>query len=145
MEKRNLDFECVPKGYMVCFTAACPLRDECLRFQAAQVMPESIEKGFCVYPTACKDGQCRYFEEARVIQAARGFGDIFHDVRRSDYAPMLAELRGYLGTGGTYYRYKNGRRLLSPEQQEWIRGLFRRYGYSDDVRFNGYVSTYQFT
>ena len=144
MEKRNLDFECVPKGYLMCFTADCPLHDECMSDQAGQVMPDDIDKGVCVYPTACRNGQCRFFSPVRVVQTARGFGDIFRDVRRSDYSAMLAKLKGYLGTGGTYYRYKNGERLLLPEQQEWIGDLFRHYGCSGDVKFDSYLSTYVF-
>jgi hypothetical protein len=42
---------------------------------------------------------------------------------------MRAKIAEYLGGGGRYYRYRNGTKLLMPEQQQWIRNLFKRYGY----------------
>ena len=50
----------------------------------------------------------------------------------------------YLGGNTTYYRYHNGERLLTPEQQEWIINLFRRHGYTDELRFDEYRDLYDF-
>ena len=50
----------------------------------------------------------------------------------------------YLGSGGTFYRYRNGERLLMPEQQEWIKNMFTRYGYTDEIEFDGYKEVYRF-
>jgi hypothetical protein len=52
----------------------------------------------------------------------------------------------YLGSKGTYYRYKHGERLLNPEQQQWILQLFSRYGYNaEGLSFDEYVSSYYYT
>lgn len=139
------NFESVPKNYIVCFAAECPLREQCMRYQAGLVLPAGMEKGYSIFPTACRNGQCRHFAQVREVQAARGFTTIFDRVRRNDFQPMTSELMGYLGTGGTYYRYRNGERLLMPEQQEWIRQLFSRYGYDEEVTFDSILTTYDFT
>jgi len=54
------------------------------------------------------------------------------------------ELTDYLGSKGTYYRYKDGERLLSPEQQQWMAELFAKYGYDRDIRFDAYEDEYNF-
>lgn len=40
-------------------------------------------------------------------------------------------MKEYLGGNTMYYRYHHGERLLSPEQQAWIKRLFASYCYSD--------------
>ena len=80
-----------------------------------------------------------------MVRAARGFGDILAKVRRNDYSPMRSRLIKILGSGGTFYRYRNGERLLMPEQQEAIRQIFRNFGYDDNIQFNGFVTVYDFT
>ena len=145
MEERNFDFGRVPEGFALCFSTECPLREECMRHLAGRHAPDTLTRGLSVFPNAYRHGQCCHYRPIRPIKAARGFGDILANVRRSDYSTMRAELVKYLGTGGTFYRYRNGERLLTPEQQEWMRQLLRRYGYEDDVQFNSYVMTYDFT
>ena len=60
------------------------------------------------------------------------------------HARMRAEISRYLGGGGTFYRYRNGETPLMPEQQEWIKQLFARYGYTEEVVFDEYKDVYRF-
>ena len=145
MANENFDFDCVPSGYTLCFNDSCPLSQQCLRHLAGKHVPGHFTKGMSVYPNAYADGQCDHFKQIRVVRAARGFGDILAKVRRNDYSPMRSRLIKILGSGGTFYRYRNGERLLMPEQQEAIRQIFRNFGYDDNVQFNGFVTVYDFT
>jgi hypothetical protein len=52
------------------------------------------------------------------------------------------QIKKYLGGHGTYYNYNKGKYLLTPEQQEWIMNLLRRYGYTENLRFDGYRNEY---
>ncbi len=46
-------------------------------------------------------------------------------------------------TNRTYYfEYRNGSRLIPPALQEDIRNLFRKSGWTDEVKFDGYVEDY---
>jgi hypothetical protein len=69
----------------------------------------------------------------------------FANVQRNDYPVMRQRLLKCLGTGGTFYCYRNGERLLMPEHQDAIRQIFRDFGYDDNVQFNGYVTIYDFS
>lgn len=145
MENDFFDFDSVPSGYALCFNNSCPLSDQCLRHFAGEHVPSRLTRGMSVYPNACADGQCKHFKQIRIVKAARGFGDIFVNVRRNDYRAMRGRLEEILGTGGTFYRFRSGERLLVPEQQEAIRQIFRDFGYDDNVQFNAYVTTYDFS
>ncbi|MDY6033294.1 MAG: DUF6078 family protein, partial [Alloprevotella sp.] len=45
----------------------------------------------------------------------------------------------------SYYRYQRGERLLTPEQQQWILKLFASKGYTDQLLFEHYVESYDFS
>ena len=77
--------------------------------------------------------------------AAWGFDTLFVDVKQRDASPLRSAIKDYLGGNGTYYRYHNGERLLTPEQQDHILGLFRQRGYTDNLRFDGYRDVYDFS
>ena len=58
---------------------------------------------------------------------------------------MRHRISGYLGGNGTYYLYRNGKKWLSPKQQEDIRRIFRESGYTDEVVFGKTKEDYDFT
>ncbi|MBQ6065057.1 MAG: hypothetical protein IJK87_15745 [Prevotella sp.] len=145
MKDESFDFDSVPSGYALCFNNSCPLSDQCLRHLAGEHVPTQLTRGASVYPNAYANGKCKHFKQVRIVNAARGFGDILANVRRNDYPAMRQRLLKCVGTGGTFYRYRNGERLLMPEQQDAIRKVFRDFGYDDNVQFNGYVTVYDFS
>jgi len=82
MEDLKLIGSLLPRDYMVCFATQCPQNHDCMRYLAAQFIPADVEKGVCVYPTACRNGHRRYYSQIRRVRAAKGFGDIFANVKR---------------------------------------------------------------
>ena len=54
-------------------------------------------------------------------------------------------LTDYFGSKGSYYRYKDGERLLNPAQQQWILNLLARHQMTDGIQFDEYIDTYDFT
>ena len=145
MPNEGFDFSCVPHGYVLCFNSNCPLSSQCLRHLAGKHVPSNTTWGMSVFPNAYANDQCEHFKQIRIIRAAKGFGDILHDVRRSDYDAMRSRLIKCLGSGGTFYRYRNGEHLLTPEKQEAIRQIFRDFGYDDNVQFLNYLTVYDFS
>ena len=129
----------VPAEYLYCFNTGCPREKECMRHFAAEHIDKEIIVGTAVFPTALQaDGGCKRFKLKRVIKAAWGFEKLFREVRERHASLLRDKLKSYLGGNGTYYRYHHGDRLLTPEQQAWILDLFRRYGYTDGLEFDGY-------
>lgn len=143
MEK-TFDFNQVPFEWTLCYVSECSRKDECLRYQVCQQAPESLTTNRCVLPTVLNKDTCPHFKPIHIVKAAVGFVHLFDEVKAKHRAKMHSELYEHLGGGGSYYRYRKGTRLLMPEQQEWIRNMFRRYGYTEEVVFDDYRNVYRF-
>lgn len=122
----------IPSSWLYCFNANCPRKDDCVRYRSTCAIQKGQTTGYTVYPTALRqDATCPHFKQLQMIHTAWGFGTMFDEVKAKD-APLLRSLiKHYLGGNGSYYNYHHGRRHLSPEQQEWIKQLFKRFGYTD--------------
>lgn len=127
----------IPKEYIFCFQSDCPKAAECIRHFAGQHIDDR-PLSTTVQPGARKHGECKWYKEARTMQGAWGFNTLFSEAKAKDAPTLRQAIKNYLGGNGTYYRYQHGEMLLSPEQQEWILSLFKRYGYTDGLVFDGY-------
>ena len=67
-----------------------------------------------------------------------------HVNSRDDIYTMRRELTEYFGSKGTYYRYKDGEKILSPEQQQCILRFFVQHGYTEGLEFDEYIDGYDF-
>ena len=143
MEK-DFNFKQVPRYWAVCYVADCPRKAECMRYQACLSAPEGRVYHKCILPTMLRDGHCQHFRPVQKVRMAVGFRNIFNNVLARDIADMRADLAAYLGSVPTFYRYRSGKRLLNPRQQQWICDLFRRYGYTGEVVFDGRQDMYVF-
>ena len=135
----------IPEWWAVCQNGKCELADGCLRYKVFERIGMTVDKWTSVMPGAMNNGKCRCFVKDEKVKIARGFDNMFaHVKRRGDRSALRQQLTDYLGSKGTYYRYKHGERLLSPEQQRWILDLFRRYGYTENVDFDNYICDYYY-
>lgn len=141
----DFQFSDVPTGYQLCFNKECPHKETCLRWVAANKVPNTLKWGPAVYPTALEaDGKCPYFHKATPKRMAWGFGNLFYDVLQRDAKGIRIGLQEYLGGRSNFYRYARGEKMLSPEQQEWILDYFRKRGYTKNLTFQNYYVTYDF-
>ena len=135
----------IPEWWAVCQNGKCELADECLRYKVFERIGMTVDKWTCVMPGAMDNGVCRCFVKGEKVRIARGFDNMFARVKdRSHRSALRNQLTDYLGSKGTYYRYKHGERLLSPEQQQWILDLFGRFGYKNNVDFDTYTHDYYY-
>lgn len=122
----------IPRNWLYCFNSGCQHHEECIRFRSTVALSGSRTWGNAVYPAALHaDGSCEHFKQLRIVRQAWGFNQLFKDVKLHDAPTLRSLMKEYLGGNTMYYRYHHGERLLSPEQQAWIKRLFARYCYSD--------------
>ncbi len=140
----EIDMRQVPDGYVRCFNKECDKREDCLRWIVGEKTEPTVTVAPTVLPTVLGMQACPHFRKAQVQQMAWGFTKLFAEVKSKDEAALRDTMKAYLGGNGTYSRYKLGRRLLSPAQQEHILSLFRAKGYTEGLAFDHYVSTYDF-
>ena len=144
MEKMNFNWKDVPEGWALCFNSECPLHEHCLRWQAAQLAPPELTVTRCVTPRALTGDRCVHFASMEPQTVAYGFSTIYQRVLKSDFTPLRKTMTQHLQGKRYYYEYMRGERALSPEQQQWIRQLFVRYGYGDSVVFDRYQEAFDF-
>ena len=97
-----------------------------------------------VLPTVLSLSHCPYYRKAEQKRMAWGFDKLFAEVKSKDEYSLRSEMKSYLGGNGTYSRYKLGRRMLTPEQQERIIEMFQKRGYGEGLEFDHYVMVFDF-
>lgn len=145
MEKQTnieIDMRQVPPGYVYCFNGECQKHEECLRYIVGQQVDKGLTVAQTVLPTVLRLCSCPHFQKAELMRMAWGFDKLFAEVKVKDGPVLREKMRAYLGGMGTYSRYKLGRRMLTPEQQEHIIGFFRKKGYTEGLEFDHYVTVY---
>ncbi len=136
----------IPLTFALCFNASCPRTNYCLRYVAGTQLPETKHYALSVLPRTLRaNGECSMFKENAPIKGAYGFNTLFSNVRKKDVSFLREKVIECLGSQSGYYRYNKGTRLLLPVQQEKILQLFREHGYQENLRFDHYCETYDFT
>ena len=142
MEEKELKANDIPWGYPLCFNDGCADKDKCMHYQAMLLMPKDR---YSVFPTAWENGQCRCFRVKRRVTKAWGFSKLYHNVPQWQKAEARQCVRALFGKGnGPYYRVHHGENMLSPEKQEEILEVLAKYGSVEGVRFDHYVTDWDF-
>lgn len=145
MEERELKAEDVPMGYPVCFNSECADKDRCMHYQARLLMPKDRYSGAAVYPTAWEDGKCRCSREKKLVKKAWGFTKLYDNVPQRQKAEARQCVRALFGSGnGPYYRAHHGEIMFSPQKQEEILKLLAKFGSTEGINFDHYVTDWDF-
>ena len=123
----------MPEHYLLCFNDECALADNCLHRLAARSGRQKDSIVTVVNPMQCYGENCPYFKENRIVTIAYGMVDSFHEVKADHIASLRGTLIDHFGRG-SYYLRRNGLRGITPEEQQYIFGVFRSYGY--EVKFD---------
>ena len=145
MEEKILTYQDIPMGYPLCFNDECAKKACCMHYQARLLLPKGIHKGSAIYPTAWKDGECKYFREKRFVKKAWGFTHLYDNVPQRDKAEARHAVRSLFSRGnGPYYRANHGENMLSPEKQNEIMKILSQFGSTDGIRFDHYIEAWDF-
>lgn len=143
--KKQLKYENIPHRYELCFNENCQKRERCMHYQAYLLQPEARLHGPAIYPAAWNSGKCQHFRDVKPVQKAWGFSQLYKNVPRHQKAEARECVMNYFSSGcGPYYRYHHGENLLSPRQQEDIMNILARFGSTDGLAFDHYVTDFDF-
>ena len=144
MEK-ELKYENIPWGYSVCFNGDCALCETCLHYLAGRLQPENRCSGNAIYPMAWKSGTCKSYREKRLVKKAWGFSHLYNNVPYRERAEARQCVRCYFSSGnGPYYRYHHGENMLTPKQQADIMQILAKFGPTEGLTFDHYVTDFDF-
>ena len=145
MEEKELLEKDIPWGYPLCFNGDCANKDKCLHYLAQLMTSKERNYGNAIYPTAWQNGECKCYNEKKLVQKAWGFKGLYKNVPRYLVAEARRRVRTYFGSGmSVYYRVNNGENMLWPKQQEEIMKIISEFGSTEGVKFDHYVTDWNF-
>ena len=145
MKDIKLNVKDIPSGYALCFNSDCAEKDKCLHYQAKLLKAENCYKGQAVYPAAWQDGKCSCYNEKKLVQKAWGFSQLYRNIPSYMRAEARRSVSSLFGCGnGQYYRAHHGEIMISPKRQQEIMEVLAKYGSIEGIKFDHYVSVWDF-
>lgn len=134
---KKIHYSEMPGDWAVCWVNNCPQADECLRHESHIQFPSELKEHVCVLPQACtQDGHCPMFVTNAPSTLAWGMRGLLNRVRIADQPRIRRELIALFGDRRRYYRFREGRWVISPQMQTAIALILRRNGYAAEPQFD---------
>ncbi len=143
--ENNFDYQSVPYDYAHCFIPQCAQSANCLRHLVAahstsQNATLSIINPHCI---PADTSVCPYFKSTRKLRMAWGIKHLLNNVPYKYGSSIRQQLISHFGKTA-YYRIYREERVLLPEEQAYVRQLFRQYGIEEEPRFEKYSDEYYY-
>lgn len=121
-----------------------PKQPTCLRAIAAQTLAESEEEGkhilYCVNPVYVQrlspTDSCRYYRNNKPVRYAKGITQLFEDLPLKQSRIVRLRVMQCFSCESYFYQSRKGKRLISPQEQEAIRNVFRSAGVVGEPKFD---------
>ena len=131
-----------PSHYPVCMHADCPLAQRCLRRNAYITLVKSQEYMHIVNPEKCTQTEgCKYFRDNTPVVYAKGFTNFQKKMTQEQYQKFLDILQKKFGRN-PYFERRNGKTLLTQQEQDLIMETLHQLGIKDEYRFDSYLEAF---
>ena len=141
-----MDFNNIPENWVLCQNGQCPKAEQCLRHLACLQAPASVKRWKCLLPNATNEEQCEFFQIAEKASMARGLNNIYRAIDSKKVRSIIRlNLTSFFGSKGSYYRYKNGERVMNPQMQQQVSDIVHQYAPDAEVSFDETFEAYDFT
>lgn len=143
MQTTEFDYNSVPKTFAHCLNEQCPRSANCLRRMAALHVPATCKYIKIVNPSfsPAADEPCPYYKSGEPLRFACGIQHLYDNLPHHAAISIKDTLLGCFGRSGYYRRYRK-EILFSPQEQAYIRNVFRRYGVETEPVYDGFVNGY---
>ena len=131
------------KGYGICLTQKCKLREHCLYYKLQDYMPKDLLFTTCTnlsHPLMQTE-KCPLYLSDKPVRMPLGLSDIYYDMPARIANPLKQHLIRYFNRK-RYYEYHFGRRPITPEHEQYIRQAAVNHGWQQPVEFKDYVEDY---
>lgn len=129
--------------YLVCNNDECTKADNCLRRLLADYVPPTrriIESVNTRYVLARK-GKCEYFRPAEPITAYKGMTTFYNQIPEQKARMIRYTLVNHFGNS-TYYRLRNGERLITPDILRFIQNVCTANEWTGPLHFDEETTDY---
>lgn len=138
----------IPQYYAYCFIGKdlCPKASTCLRAIAAQVATESEEEPKGMIKTINplyvqrlpQPDSCKYYRSSKPVRYAKGMTQLFEDLPLKQSRLVRQQVMRCFSCVSLFYQSRKGIRLITPQEQQNIRNVFRSAGVQGEPKFDGY-------
>lgn len=140
IEKFN--YSMVPIGFAHCFQKDCKKAGQCLRFQITRYIPNERWAIPVLNPAQARpEGDCAGFMSDQPVKYACGTKHLLDNLLHSQAKEVKAQLLAHYGKA-SFYRFSRKEKNLTPEDQQYIRRVFRQHGITDEPVFDSYLEGY---
>lgn len=134
---RKIDFKEMPSTFTLCTRTDCARHESCLHWLAYDKHP--VMERMYFYDSRWFDlhggtDACPHYADCTPIVYAAGFERIFDDMPKAKAEDLRQSLLRHFGAY-TYYRYRRGEFLMSPDAQEYILSTAKELGITTPIRF----------
>ena len=139
-----LTYSLAPHDWAICFQDDCPMKDTCLRRAVARLAPPTLTCHITVLPTARQGDHCPHFATAEPVKIARGMTRLLPRAPQGELSDLREALYALFGSVSHFYRYREGRYPITPQQQRRVEELFRSHGIEKAPVYDQVNSEYYF-
>lgn len=142
-DSTTFDYSRVPRSFAHCFNDGCPRTAACLRHLAAENIPAEVRQVEIINPRNIPtEGECPHFMPLTRVRIAWGTQGLFDHIPHKEAVAMRREIIAHFGKTH-YYRMQRKEYSIKPEEQEYIRRIFRKYKIEEEPVFESYTDEYQ--
>lgn len=139
----TFDYTRVPRTFVHCFNNGCPRSAECLRHLAAENIPAEVRYVNIVNPRNIPaEGECPHFMPIIKVRIAWGVKELFDHIPHKEAVAMRKEVIAHFGKTH-YYRMQRKEYSIKPDEQEYLRRVFRKHHVEEEPAFEYYTDDYQ--
>ncbi|MDL2256353.1 DUF6078 family protein [Parabacteroides sp. OttesenSCG-928-G06] len=140
--KEDFNYKEIPGGYLHCLNAECSRSVDCLRYQVTLHVDQETP-AFSVLNSGyvAARGECPFFQPDSLTRFALGMKHLFDNVPYAKALKIRNALYHYFERS-MYYRIRNKTRLITPNEQAYIRQVFRKEGVQEEPVFDEYIEKY---
>ena len=125
--------------YLPCFINECKRHDSCLHWLINPYVSGDTLNVMSVNPRnpEVNSNHCPFYRENKIVKNAKGMNHLLDEIPYNDAKAIKRELIRVFSRK-RFYEYRNGTRLISPEQQAIIAQICKAHGWNKKVTYDGW-------
>jgi hypothetical protein len=136
----DFDYSIIPDHFVYCVNSSCPRAEECMRHQLLAYATETFPMFRIVNPSYTA-ADCASFTPHEKVSFGLGIKYMLDKIPLATANRIKQRLIAQYSST-TFYRWRRGAKLVTPEEQEAIRRAFRQEGITEEPQYDKMVRRY---
>lgn len=136
----------IPTFYTFCASKSCPQAETCMRHQVLRQLPSTCETLKILNPNYADtviDNGCDLYVKFEKRKIAYGFKHMFDNLPFNVAKAIHSQIEAAF-CHTSFYRCKKGTQPTPPDKQAIVKGIFEKYGITEEPQYDKIVEEYSF-